>query len=470
MRYPDTYTFHFNTQYSMDLRNAINDRSKFSLEKEHEVSNKGRRYTYMAWHRICAIMDRLDDTINYINRMELGKCRDKRSAFDFYEFINNAYIVIDCVKTIGSIFNIDAELIKSIEHSNDVFGAAINGMSSDGQYFNYVRSLCAVHPINTNNRQQYPWIKEGQVHCCPYVIWNRGYPFLGNENADLGAYVYTSERSSKSNFLSLYIKQFEKYLGKWVDLIPKVIEAKNTYTDGKYEELRQKPVKTLEDLNNSIIDYLKYLKKEYCDRFDDDQEYIFDTFIRVFSIKLSNSKNAKKLELYRNAIRYALKFYRNALQNMSFEGYENNGIPHPDIGVETDLLDLLSNIGVYSESLAKYGYELEKVYYLEPDGPYHTFDKHYARSLLNAPKELINQYVVFTNEESDEEVIVLISLAKYLDALTQKTLLNRNIPNEKAYRVKLLSQQELDNLLREEPTDDEKPEFNFEELLKKYGV
>lgn len=39
-------------------------------------------------------MDRLDDTIQYVNDMTLGDCSSPRSAFDFYDFINCAYVIM----------------------------------------------------------------------------------------------------------------------------------------------------------------------------------------------------------------------------------------------------------------------------------------------------------------------------------------------------------------------------------------
>ena len=82
-----TYRFHFNTQYAVDLRNAVNDRQKQSLENVHD--EKQTRGSYRAWNRTCAAMDRLEDTLHYLNNLELGKNKRTRSAFDFYDLINN---------------------------------------------------------------------------------------------------------------------------------------------------------------------------------------------------------------------------------------------------------------------------------------------------------------------------------------------------------------------------------------------
>ena len=123
-----TYRFHFNMQYAADLRDAVNDRRKQSIDNVH-VDNHVRG-EYCAWDRTCAAMDRLEDTLLYLNSLELGRNKDSRSAFDFYDFINNAFIVIDCIKTIGKIFRVDSALIESIESSSEVFGSSFPNHSS----------------------------------------------------------------------------------------------------------------------------------------------------------------------------------------------------------------------------------------------------------------------------------------------------------------------------------------------------
>lgn len=87
------HRFGFDVRKARELRLAINDREKFSVERETSGSKeKGEpKKAYNAWHRLCATMTRLEDTLDYINKMELGKLGKGRAAFDFYEFINCAY-------------------------------------------------------------------------------------------------------------------------------------------------------------------------------------------------------------------------------------------------------------------------------------------------------------------------------------------------------------------------------------------
>ncbi len=461
------YRFNFNTQYAADLRDAVNDRLKQSIDNTHE--EKQTKGPYRAWNRTCAAMDRLEDTLFYLNSVELGKNKNTRSAFDFYDFINNAYIVIDCIKTIGKIFRVESSLIEEIEKSSEVFGNRLSKDSTDQKYFEYIRALCSVHPLCTNHQKEF--LNGSSFHCCPFVSWKSSLTWYDGEDADLTAFIYPVGKG-QTLYHGLYVTQFEQYLTKWIEFIPKIIEAKNTYTDNEYEKLRQEPVKYLSDFDNDVVQYLTYLKGEYCKRFDYGSDYLFDDYINFFTVKLSDPYNNAALEKYKNAVIYSLEFLRNELQNMSFEGFENTGIKFPESWLETTLFDSLDSISAYDSSFSAYSYNLSKIYYMSSSYSYSEYDKRYARMLLEKPKDIINQYVHFTNTEPDQETLVLVRLALYLDALSRKTLLNKNIPNTLEYRLKILSDVEYAELFEEEESSSTQLNSNIEdilELLKEYG-
>lgn len=460
------FNFHFDETKARALRRAINDRQKFSIEREAEKT-KEIKEPYNGWLRLCATMTRLENTINHINKMELGKCTNGSIAYDFYEFVNCAYVVIECIRVVIQVFDLDNNIIKGIEESADVFGTKYGREGNDSKFFEYIRSLCGIHPLCTSRRKEY--LNGSKFHCCKFVVWtDNGYVQSDNySRADLIAYVYTTNNNYHLN-IGLYIKEFEKYLGKWIDCIPDVIEEKNKYVDKKYDVLRNERVKELSDFDNDVIQYIEYLKEEYIRRVDESQEYILDNYVGIFKTNLSNINNQNKLEKYRNVIMYSLSFFRNSLQNMRFDGFENTGIVYPDKNIETELyIELESPLWTDGE-FVKYSYEIEKLYYLSPNSDSHIYDKRHARDLLERPKKMINRYVYFTNEETDEEVYVLIKLALYLEALNRKSIINKNIPNEEQYREKVLSQREMDELSGEEP--EEEPDLTkIQEILKAYG-
>ena len=117
----EIYKFSFDTNAARELREAINDRAKYSIEREADKDTEIKG-PYRVWYRLCATMDRLEDTLAHINRLELGNLSNGQAAFDFYEFINCSYVVIECIKTVVRAFGIDASIIEKIEKSQEIFG------------------------------------------------------------------------------------------------------------------------------------------------------------------------------------------------------------------------------------------------------------------------------------------------------------------------------------------------------------
>ena len=465
----DIIKFNFDSVKARELRRAINDQEKFSIERVADGA-KGTNGAYNAWNRLCATMTRLEDTISYVNCMELGKLGDGQAAFDFYEFINCSYVIIECIKVVIQVFGLDKSIIKNIEDSTEVFGTKYSESGSDSKLFEYILSLCGVHPLCTSYQKDY--LNGSAFHCCPFVAWaDRGYVSSRKHNgADLIANVYTT-KSDISIDIELYLNEFETYLNKWIECIPNVIGAKNKYVDDKHNVFRKEQMKNLSDFRNDYIEYISYLKEEYIKRLDDANEYILDEFIEIFKIKLSNSDNQRKLDKYKNAILYSLGFLHNSLQTMTFTDFENTGIKYPDKFMETELYIELASPTLYNGEFAKYSYAIGKAYNLSSNGSSNAFDKHYARTLLEKPKELINKYILFTNQESNEEVYVLIKVALYLESLTRKSILNKNIPNEEQYREILLTETEVGELHQEEPEKEVQPiDLSiFNDIIKEYG-
>ena len=453
-----SFRFHFDTELPHQLRVAVNEKQEISFKKEAALK-KGKT-AYLAWDRICAIMDRLEDTISYINSLELGT-DEKRSAFDFYEFISCAAVVIDCIRYIGNIFDVAPDLIRQIENTQEVFGREYAKDGTDKSFFEYIRSLCVMHPIETTHQPEY--LKGSQFHCCPFVTWSHFFGGL-RKNGDLHATVYTSRGNDCDIRIPLYVNQFEKYLEKWIGHIGNIIYAIHNYNEGVYDEFRQKAVKPLCEFQNAI-EYLQYLQEEYSQRFGDYSSYIFDEHIRAFGITLTNPHNQALLEKYKNAVMYSMTFVQNSLQNMSQEGAENTGIVHEDSNIETELFVELTFFNNENSTFSPFSYHLQKAYNLDPRSHSSFYDKQYARGLLEDVKETINQFVTFENRESDEETVVLITLAKYFDALEGKTLLNKNIPNEEQYRTRCLSKEEWEELLLKKPDEEDAEDFDWENTV-----
>lgn len=414
------FKIELNTEILRKLRNKINEQKNISYNKMY-----GK---YRAWDKICAIMNRLDDTVEYLNTIELNTGKYKRSAFDFFDFMNNASVVIACVKELSKIFEVSDSEIKNSTNIFNKVGSDGNG--TDEKYFEYLRSLCSVHPVETSRHKRY---QDNDFECSPYVLWNNSLR-LFNDDCDIYAVVYTSKDNESFKRVGIYIEQVFKYVEIRVNFIEKIIDYIDTYQKDMILKLKKQHIKNDTEFN-SYIEYLTNLDEEAKDRYGDDHWYSFEYVIKLLQLKLSDSENENKMKLYINALKYAIKFEHNALQNMSNIGYENSGLKYSKENIETSLYIELYSPSSGSKEERRYGYNIEKIQYLSYDSGDSNKDCAYVQ--LNEAREFFEKYVSFKNVKSDFEYYALVNLTLYLDCLENDCIINKNIPNDLKYREKL---------------------------------
>jgi hypothetical protein len=426
----DIFKIQLNQQLSYDLRYAINQEINISIKKPLRTKN---RTQLLAWDRICAIMDRLDDTVEYLNGLELNSGKYKRSAFDFFDFMNNASVIIDCVNELGKIFDYDFSQINSECFIFDKRGA--DGKGSDKQYFEYLRSLCSVHPIETSRHQRY---QENEFECSPFVVWVNDRFWEGE--GDLHVRVYTSQRDEQIKRINIEVSKVFKYVDYRYNLISNIIEKIEEYQMSIIEKFKERYIKRVEEFD-SYNEYLNNLINESMERFGDDSIQELQFVSSLTKLKLSNPNNSCLHNRYIEAFKYAIQFQHNALQNMCSEFYENTGIINCEANISTTLLSELRYPQSYSEEEIKYSYHIEKISYLD----YESGDnnKNWVYTMLKAAAPYFEKYVTFVDAKSDFEHYALVRMALYQDCLENKCRLNKNIPNDLRYRQKLLSAGEL---------------------------
>lgn len=412
------------------LRNKINEQYNISYSKQY-----GK---HRAWDKICSIMDRLDDTVAYLNEIKLNTGKYRRSAFDFYDFMNNAAVVVDCIKELAKIFDVPDDKIKN---SIDIFKQlGSDGKGTDEKYFQYLRSLCSVHPIETSRHKRY---QANDFECSPYVTWNDGRIWF-NDDCDLYAVVYTNKDQDSIKRVQIYISQIFEYVTTRLEFVLEITDAIEKYYRDSISTFRNRPIKKEHEFND-YTEYLENLEKELIERYGSESFYTFNRIIDLFKLKLSNSENQDKMNLYLNALKYVIKFEHSSLQNMTYAGFENNGLLYPKMNTETSLFNELYSPDSNSDEVRFYGYQLQKINYLSYDSE--ESNKEWAYTQLEEIKPFLERYVSFKNVHSDFEYYALVQLALYLDCLKHKCLINKNIPNDLKYRIRLLSDEEYKKLI-----------------------
>ena len=409
-------------------------KTKFKLKKKKQIKE------YRAIDTIYVSLDRLNDTAIYLNEMVLNRTNSSQ-AFDFYDFINNSYVIINCIYHIAEVFNIDLSDIKENKyHLQNIIGLdSTNDECSDDDYFYYIRSISSVHPIVTDRHHK---ICGESFHTSPFSIWLRG--INKNTHLCIRRYVDFEIKDIHLNIYDIYNHIYSK-----IDFIDKIIENVNNYISIEKEKLINTRMKSKNDFVN-YMDYLYYLKEEANDRDINFPLYtsLGDNFFVIdllLNRNVSNIDNQIKINLYINAIKYSIEFYHQSLQLLDIN---YSGIKYPNKNHETDLLTLLISGLEYPNDEDLY-YFLSKTEYLIDTDRSQTDITLIRKLIYSNFKKYMETYFQITENEDNEELFILIKTTLYFYNLENNTMLNRNIPNDLNYRLKLLTDEEMRILIND---------------------
>jgi len=253
----DTFQISLDTKVLKLLRDKVNEEQNITFNKRFDFK-VGK--DYRAWDKICAIMDRLDDTVDYLNQLELNTGKYKRSAFDFFDFMNNASVVVDCVKELTKIFDVSADMITK---SNDIFNQiGSDGNGTDENYFAYLRSLCSVHPVETSRHKRF---QDSDFECSPFVVWNNGNIWV-NDDCDIYAVIYTSKEEDNVKRVRIFISQIFAYVKTRIEFVTEITNSIDEYQKKVISDFKNNVIKREKDFNN-YIDYLRNLNMEKIERY-----------------------------------------------------------------------------------------------------------------------------------------------------------------------------------------------------------
>lgn len=380
-----------------------------------------------AWDCICSCEHRIRDTVAYLNEQVLGAATyEYGSAFDFINFINNAATVIDCVDMLARIFGVD------LSEENDRTGAfsqlGRNRKGTDQKYFRFIRSLCAVHPVETSRYAgEY---QSSELVTCPYITWVKEPIFKTMWDCDLHAHAFTNAPNSWGDDVCIHMDQVFDYIEFRYGLLEKVIEGLGRFQREAIARFCSIPVPD-RGRNETEGEFIDRLKSAELERFGSSNDFIYDFAKKAVSFVPSNEVNLSAARRYAEAWRHALGLQLNILRDMSREGLEHVGIE----GDETDWILfehlLFSHSG--AQELRGFEYNLEKIHYL--DGEHGPSDANWGRIKLREMDDVLGRRVVFGYEsDSDDELYMLSRIALYEIALMHPCEINDAIPLDLKYR------------------------------------
>src|SRR5699024_4646893 len=160
---------------------------------------------------ICALMDRIEDIVIYLNEKELNTGKWNRCAFDFFEFIEQAGVLIECIGELYKIYDIKTNKTKTIFKHKETNEKYLSKLKEDNKiakvgdlnYFEYIRSLSSVHPGKTDRHKEFQF---ANFEVSPYVVWNSGiYALDPRCNGEIILVTYNNETDKMLINKSIYI-------------------------------------------------------------------------------------------------------------------------------------------------------------------------------------------------------------------------------------------------------------------------
>lgn len=420
---------HFEKDIVTDIWIALSEGQVLCDEKQNivRVKKKGEYknadMSFRMENKIRCALDRIEDTIDYMNTIKLGDKTHKGIAFDFYNFINTEYVVIHSIEELANIFGTSYDDIKKVQ---DCFNYKIDSAIDikDGDFFEYVRSLCAVHPLDTSMHPKIHGYEN--FDCCLRVNWDS---YGWRDDRDLSIVFFPSQKGEDMQTIGIKVDDFVRYQNKWISLLGKIADDVKKFIaceKSRYNQLR------IPDVNefNDYVEYIDMLKNEYAKREGKNNLYLFDEYKLAFTVKLSDLNNENKLEKYQAAIKYMFSFLHLQLQSMS--KYEYTGITDLPKNTHTALFyEMHSPVSKTST----FGNEETRLVYANNLKSSTKYDVVYARQILDGIKEMANKYVVFSNTESADETKLLLNMAEYFGALEdEESVLGKSIPKTDEFR------------------------------------
>jgi hypothetical protein len=355
-------------------------------------------------------MIRIADIIAYLNSFRTNPEQDSRQAFGFMDFMNQSSSLIDAINMLAETFGLSLE---EENKSCEIFNkAGKDNQGSDKLYFEYLRSLCSIHPLDTSRHKRYMH-ENAKFECCPFVVWNNS-TFMGGD-ADIIAKIYTNSEDSTNTKESIYLPQVVKYVRHRYQLLENIKKQAAKLVEERKQELRNIPIPEQRS-SESFNQYLTRLENESVQRYQSNQQYRWDFIKMIMSSAMTNSNNDQVFAQYKKAWKIAVEFERNSLQCMKRKGLSCSGISD---GSEGELGTLFDRLYYPRYGIKKYTYELGKVLNLDPQSAnYSPCNRAWGREKLADMLPFLQQYVAIDiDNTSDKELFILTNIALFEHAL-----------------------------------------------------
>lgn len=377
------------------FRDTINQSALFISDETYKVH----------YNLFCAVMDRLDTSIKYINN-HLEPPNTEEYLLYFLVYAN---MIIDGVKLVLKDMKIDSNFNDEKNEESYMFfkdicmGYPLNiseeECPTDDKFFEYIRSVTFAHPFETNRPK---FFKKKEVQYSPFVIPNSQFMSMRGIVDGIGIRLY-SNRFDDIKDLIFSFEILKNYLRSRYEQLQKVTDRLNEILLEKEREWRNQRI----NRNLSPSDVLKEIATVLQSRYEYDSASRIEKALLFLEYSHTIPENSEPIKSYRKAIINRIPYLCDATENLDHDNLEESlseilhanppkmySLANYHLGkIFTDLSDN-SN-----ESNISYGLKLAKL-----------FANEFARKWVT----------IIPDEMSYSEIQLLVSAACYLEKESQE--------------------------------------------------
>ena len=413
-------------RYIEEFRKCVNNNDHLILNNE--------RY-YKTWNILCACMSRIEDTARYLNSKTLGEKHDYGCAFDLIEFLLHSGSMLNCIDTMiktlkaqdsfdipaiifkGKLVTNQAELRKQLARTrkNRPY------KNEDDLYFEYIRSISAAHPDNTDH---HPYFQQYIKEVSPFLVWNS---LLGITGGDISLHIYGANGEEDIHSLKIQLTEIYAYI---IDRYNRLLTLKSIFCsqiNDLIAELKSQKILPKRNFDN-YNDFLSYLKAETHKR-SDYLEYCIDKTKKMLYVDGIPNELSKKYLKYRNALIYSMDNLKELIQGpILSDGYDEK--------ILAEELHLPRILREDETKMTCYYYEKSTNLYSEER--YGEYDIYWFKSQAKNLYEIVKKYAQINKKTLDclnsTQLLTVLNIALYFYSLNHDTFINKKIPRSNKYR------------------------------------
>lgn len=358
------------------------------------------------WNMICAFMDRIDNSIEFLNNNELiGDGFGKQE--DFIIFMVYCDIIVSSINILSKRLAIKLPMTKD----SNIFNEIGDGSGNDDLFFKHIRHLSFAHSIETSHKS--PYVEKDETKYSPYI--SNGSPFDKNK---IVVHIYSTNPKKDHDLLIIPKKNFIEYIEKKYNLL----DYLNVYLESEIENNQKRLQSDIIEINEDPIETLKNLKIAAVKRYDDSLIGHIDDCIYALEYTTENEKNQNAVNKFKQYLVTHLNDFVGLYQNMEPEA-EGHAFNSHYFRWNTNLINanyIIEKIRLYlTDEFAE-----ENTYMFDPQSRHNPNIKSsvdWGFQQLRIFKRSFSDHIVDINyTASFKEIQLLVTTALYMDSLERE--------------------------------------------------